>query len=498
MKRFLSWMIIAALFCGVLALPGVEVSAAETDPATQPALSAPLHVYEAPTLIPLPEGTEPLVVADSGPFVVTDSVTAFYAALRENLMARYTGFTIEYNGAYADLPADVADMLEVVRKMDDPSTSDDGDFLVGSLLRTGYSCSYTSTWCQYNFSVVYTETAEQVKAVNREIAKILDRLHIRKLSQTARVKAIHDYLANRISYDQTLVDHSAYGGLVDQKHQTVCQGYALLFYKMLTDAGVTCRYVTGYAGGYHAWNMVKLSGKWYYVDVTWDDPISATPVVDYSYFLVGSGTMNRDHGMDGIYAGQYKAEKSDLSWKKVIASSGVTADAQVRVTQTTSDADRAAAARIRADYAKELSDMIDEAFDYAGASDYQKELYDLYKKVITAIIANISENRFEQLQAENDELFDILISRTYDEIDEKIMSPALAYVASDQFLTDAQKLLYADFAEKDLAGLNDAELERLSSTYAYRCFINKMAGDSAKYTDAIVDEIVDEINNTAF
>ncbi|SEQ93971.1 Transglutaminase-like superfamily protein [Lachnospiraceae bacterium NE2001] len=89
--------------------------------------------------------------------------------------------------------------------------------------------------------------------------------------------AIHDYLtANTIYGDATriiLMEHEAYGVLVN--HKGVCEGYAKAFNLMCTCCGVESIEIDGVATSAHAWNMVKLDGEWYHVDVTWDDPTVA-------------------------------------------------------------------------------------------------------------------------------------------------------------------------------------------------------------------------------
>ena len=56
----------------------------------------------------------------------------------------------------------------------------------------------------------------------------------------------------------------------------------------------------------HAWNYVKLDGKWYAIDVTWDDPVitgggKLTNKARYEYFLKGSQTMNKNHVPSGKF-----------------------------------------------------------------------------------------------------------------------------------------------------------------------------------------------------
>ena len=64
--------------------------------------------------------------------------------------------------------------------------------------------------------------------------------------------------------------YTSYGAFVN--HNAVCQGYALAFKVLMDRAGIPCCYVSSDAIN-HAWNMVRLDGNWYHVDVTWDDPI---------------------------------------------------------------------------------------------------------------------------------------------------------------------------------------------------------------------------------
>jgi transglutaminase/protease-like cytokinesis protein 3 len=54
----------------------------------------------------------------------------------------------------------------------------------------------------------------------------------------------------------------------------------------------------------HEWNYVQLDGKWYAIDVTWDDPIIQgggylTNSLKYKYFLKGLNTINKNHFLNG-------------------------------------------------------------------------------------------------------------------------------------------------------------------------------------------------------
>ena len=108
------------------------------------------------------------------------------------------------------------------------------------------------------------------------------------MGEEEKVKAIHDYLIYHANYvnngDYSTAENWAYGaGGVLLHKEGVCQSYAFAFYMMAISAGLECRFVSGTAdGGGHAWNQVKVNGKWYYIDCTWDDPVGRDPFHGYA------------------------------------------------------------------------------------------------------------------------------------------------------------------------------------------------------------------------
>lgn len=44
--------------------------------------------------------------------------------------------------------------------------------------------------------------------------------------------------------------------------------------------------------------MVNIDGKWYHVDLTWDDPISSRDVLRYDYYNLTDNQMSKDHNWD--------------------------------------------------------------------------------------------------------------------------------------------------------------------------------------------------------
>ncbi|MBQ8912986.1 MAG: hypothetical protein IJ054_02950, partial [Lachnospiraceae bacterium] len=118
------------------------------------------------------------------------------------------------------------------------------------------------------------------------------------------VQNVHDYLIKNFEYDKKTiyVNHTDIDGFKD--NQMVCSGYSLAAYYLLNAVGIPTRVITGYGGvgtsdeRNHMWNMVELDGKWYNMDITWDDTNGERPT--YNYFL-----KNDDDFTEHIRLGKY-------------------------------------------------------------------------------------------------------------------------------------------------------------------------------------------------
>lgn len=86
------------------------------------------------------------------------------------------------------------------------------------------------------------------------------------LSKAEAVVACMNYINANVksvsSYQN--VDHTAYGALC--KGQATCQGKSLLLYRMLRELGIANRVLMGQDAGAHTYNLVMISGKYYYCD----------------------------------------------------------------------------------------------------------------------------------------------------------------------------------------------------------------------------------------
>ncbi len=102
-------------------------------------------------------------------------------------------------------------------------------------------------------------------------------------TDTEKFASIYYWIAKNISYNHNLASKPLYYESVDEiidhvmkKKDGVCQHYSELFAKLSRQAGLTAYVIGGYTRSNnrvdklsHAWNIINVEGKWYFVDATW-------------------------------------------------------------------------------------------------------------------------------------------------------------------------------------------------------------------------------------
>jgi transglutaminase-like putative cysteine protease len=119
------------------------------------------------------------------------------------------------------------------------------------------------------------EAERSIEEVARYIAE-------RESDPWMRVKALHDYVADRIAYDVDAYKRREFGdqgaAAVLRRRRAVCAGYANLLAALGKVTGDDIRVVVGDArlegsdltGEGHAWNAARIGDAWVLIDATWD------------------------------------------------------------------------------------------------------------------------------------------------------------------------------------------------------------------------------------
>ena len=212
--------------------------------------------------------------------------------LRKQMVSRETEITLNFPASWFTSHKDGLywDLLYDAMKCDDSSTGQEGDALLYGY--AGCNVSY-STAGYIKYTMAYHSNAEQEAKLTEAVAEAMTTLQLNGLSEAKKITKIHDYICNHVDYAYNSTEeqiYTAYGALCTGK--AVCQGYAVLFYRLCKEAGLSVRIISGTGnGGPHAWNIVRIGSKYYNVDCTWDGQDTAT----YNEFLLKSEADFSDH-----------------------------------------------------------------------------------------------------------------------------------------------------------------------------------------------------------
>ena len=170
----------------------------------------------------------------------------------------------------------------------------EGDYLRWQYAYVSYGASGYSyegkNHMRYTYNIGYYTTAQQEAEMDSAVSALLSSLNPDPSDPYAALKTVYDWMCRNITYDYAnlgnpdyRLKYTAYAALMDRT--SVCQGYAVLLYRLLLTMGIDARVITGYSnGGSHAWNIVKLGRKYYNLDSTWDASWSQVGLA-YEHFL---------------------------------------------------------------------------------------------------------------------------------------------------------------------------------------------------------------------
>ncbi|MEX3621822.1 transglutaminase domain-containing protein [Viridibacillus arvi] len=221
--------------------------------------------------------------------VTVSSVKGLKTAV-SRAMHNYDGkLTISYKGNITPKMNQINGVVEQLLAAD--------DYLSGSFKESNIHYQYNSSSAIINYTFSYHTSKNQEQYVDAQVKRFINEEISEKMSDFDKVKAINNYIVLNTIYgsDTKASAHSAYA--VFKEGKAVCQGYTLAAYKLYQAAGIDVRYVVGYVDKVaHSWNLVKVDGKWYHVDSTFNDPTpDRAGKVSSKYFLLSDSALAEDH-----------------------------------------------------------------------------------------------------------------------------------------------------------------------------------------------------------
>jgi len=125
---------------------------------------------------------------------------------------------------------------------------------------------------KYTYIFEYNMSAKHQRYVEKKAASVAEKF--KGKSQRTKVKEITKWLGKNMKFKVQKGVVTPYYSFKNKRGQ--CYHYAIMFCEIARYAGLDARYVTGNVRAdkgweYHAWNIVKIGEKWYYVDPCWAD-----------------------------------------------------------------------------------------------------------------------------------------------------------------------------------------------------------------------------------
>ncbi len=185
----------------------------------------------------------------------------------------------------------------------------------------GYTDAYKKANGQVRIKKIKNTQSKIDAAVADALTYVDDRMN-----KLEKAMVLHDYIvrntvyAEKISQPYRLTEEGVF-----LKHKANCQGYSLAYGILMEKVGIKVQYVSSEKMS-HMWNLIKLNGQWYHVDVTWDDPVDSNQSLDqyglvkHNNFLCSSAkfTKNGHKGFDNTLAVSSKYDSK--YWKNINSS----------------------------------------------------------------------------------------------------------------------------------------------------------------------------------
>lgn len=152
-------------------------------------------------------------------------------------------------------------------------------------IKLSYDSEYT-----IGITVEKVYTDEEIEKINEVVDKVIGDKINNDMPTQEKIKVIHDYIIDNTLYDKlknddirntTYKSQTAYGALIEG--YATCNGYADAMAIFLNKLNVINYKISN---DKHIWNLVYLDGKWYHLDLTWDDSINQSNVNRDTYFLI--------------------------------------------------------------------------------------------------------------------------------------------------------------------------------------------------------------------
>lgn len=173
---------------------------------------------------------------------------------------------------------------------------------------------------------LYNDLADNLEENKAKVEKVKKRI-LKKISDMKKPDAeryCHDYLAKNVKYKSGKYDQNLYSALVLKK--SVCAGITRAFQYLMMERDIPCYFCLGTCyteetkeWSLHSWNILKLKGGYYNVDLTWDDFCNEKEkypsAIYYNYYNVTDKKLSANHTRDAVSEILPECDATERSYK---------------------------------------------------------------------------------------------------------------------------------------------------------------------------------------
>ncbi|MBQ4528737.1 MAG: hypothetical protein II998_11780 [Clostridia bacterium] len=140
-----------------------------------------------------------------------------------------------------------------------------------------------------SYSVTDKETIKkETGAIYKSASLILNEV-TDEMSDFQKVMTVHDYMVLNYRYDSTMANHNL---TIMTTKTGVCDSYSKAFKFVMDLVGIECKIIES-DEMQHSWNLVKVDGEWYHIDLTMDDPTEDKYAqVSHEFALLSTDAIN--------------------------------------------------------------------------------------------------------------------------------------------------------------------------------------------------------------
>ncbi len=170
-----------------------------------------------------------------------------------------------------------------------------------------HCCSITEAPLSKTIELTYWYSQDEIAILKAKVDTVLGKMlsHIKGKTEYEKELAIHDMLVRNVTYNFGATEHpyqyapraSSIMGVLFYKTAT-CGGISMAAKMLLNLCNIKCIVAYGVAkdgAEAHAWNIVKIEGAAYHLDITWDISTSSPAWISHDYFNLTDSDILLEH-----------------------------------------------------------------------------------------------------------------------------------------------------------------------------------------------------------